>query len=253
MCKYAIFAYELELLNSVYLYCQLDAGGFLALAWPQEQCCNELKGFDHLYWRVDMVYFTHHVLSEVYILPWFIIASVWNAFHQVEVWVQTFSPGKRTLIHRHSCEEVFVVLKGKGTLLLGSSSLKYPGEPRAIPVFQNSTFSIPINDPHQVKIIFSLSFLFKKISDAPFLICVNLMMMYFASSAKFWDYVESILVTRELILYFSILHHHSRICRFGILMSTKICKFLWSYRTHRSRCEYIWVWCFFTCSFSSVA
>jgi hypothetical protein len=32
MCKYAIFAYELELLNSVYLYCQLDAGGFLALA-----------------------------------------------------------------------------------------------------------------------------------------------------------------------------------------------------------------------------
>ncbi|KAL6623319.1 hypothetical protein ACP70R_033198 [Stipagrostis hirtigluma subsp. patula] len=69
---------------------------------------------------------------------------------EVEVWLQTFSPGKRTPIHRHSCEEVFIVLKGKGTLLLGSSSLKYPGQPQEIPVFQNSTFSIPVNDPHQI-------------------------------------------------------------------------------------------------------
>jgi mannose-6-phosphate isomerase-like protein (cupin superfamily) len=77
------------------------------------------------------------------------------------VWIQTFSPGKRTPIHRHSCEEVFVVLKGKGTLLLGSTSLKYPGEPQAIPVFQNSTFLVPVNDPHQVKEhVFIISFLF---------------------------------------------------------------------------------------------
>nr|CAB3466057.1 unnamed protein product [Digitaria exilis] len=68
----------------------------------------------------------------------------------VEVWLQTFGPGKKTPIHRHSCEEVFVVLKGKGTLLLGSSSFKHPGQPQEIPVFQNSTFTIPVNDPHQV-------------------------------------------------------------------------------------------------------
>ncbi|KAK3139913.1 hypothetical protein QOZ80_5AG0392510 [Eleusine coracana subsp. coracana] len=73
-----------------------------------------------------------------------------HGMKEVEVWLQTFGPGQRTPIHRHSCEEVFVVLKGKGTLLLGSSSLKYPGEPQAIPVFQNSTFSVPVNDPHQV-------------------------------------------------------------------------------------------------------
>ncbi|TVU49991.1 hypothetical protein EJB05_01340 [Eragrostis curvula] len=69
---------------------------------------------------------------------------------EVEVWLQTFGPDQKTPIHRHSCEEFFVVLKGKGTLLLGSSSLKYPGEPQEIPIFQNSTFSVRGNDPHQV-------------------------------------------------------------------------------------------------------
>lgn len=69
----------------------------------------------------------------------------------MEVWLQTIVPGGRTPIHRHSCEEVFVVLKGKGTLLLGSSTLKHPGQPQEIPFFQNSTFTVPVNDPHQVQ------------------------------------------------------------------------------------------------------
>ncbi|CAL4906305.1 unnamed protein product [Urochloa decumbens] len=73
-----------------------------------------------------------------------------HGMKEVEVWLQTFGPGKRTPIHRHSCEEVFIVLKGKGTLLLGSSSLRNPGQPHEIPVFQNSTFTIPVNDPHQI-------------------------------------------------------------------------------------------------------
>ncbi|EES16076.1 hypothetical protein BDA96_08G126900 [Sorghum bicolor] len=73
-----------------------------------------------------------------------------HGMKEVEVWLQTFRPGQRTPIHRHSCEEVFIVLKGKGTLLLGSSSLKYPGQPQEVPVFQNTTFSVPVNDPHQV-------------------------------------------------------------------------------------------------------
>nr|AAA33436.1 auxin-binding protein precursor [Zea mays] len=73
-----------------------------------------------------------------------------HGMKEVEVWLQTISPGQRTPIHRHSCEEVFTVLKGKGTLLMGSSSLKYPGQPQEIPFFQNTTFSIPVSDPHQV-------------------------------------------------------------------------------------------------------
>ncbi|OAY64031.1 Auxin-binding protein 1 [Ananas comosus] len=79
-----------------------------------------------------------------------IAGAVSHGMKEVEVWLQTFSPGSRTPIHRHSCEEVFVVLKGKGTLLLGSSSLKYPGQPEEFSIYSNSTFTVPVNDPHQV-------------------------------------------------------------------------------------------------------
>ena len=68
------------------------------------------------------------------------------------MWLETVSAGERTPVHRHSCEEVFVVLKGRGTLLLGSTSLPYPGTPQEFPFSQNSTFTVTVNDPHQVKI-----------------------------------------------------------------------------------------------------
>uniref|UniRef100_A0A7N2L132 Auxin-binding protein 1 n=1 Tax=Quercus lobata TaxID=97700 RepID=A0A7N2L132_QUELO len=72
-------------------------------------------------------------------------------FSQVEVWLQTFAQGSRTPIHRHSCEEVLVVLKGSGTLYLASGSHeKYPGKPQEFKIYSNSTFHIPVNDAHQV-------------------------------------------------------------------------------------------------------
>ncbi|CAL9751203.1 unnamed protein product [Musa acuminata subsp. burmannicoides] len=79
-----------------------------------------------------------------------IAGAVSHGMKEVEVWLQTFSPGTHTPIHRHSCEEVFVVLKGKGTLLLGSSSFKYPGTPQEFHIYANSTFAVPVNDPHQI-------------------------------------------------------------------------------------------------------
>ncbi|KAI8522820.1 hypothetical protein RHMOL_Rhmol13G0026500 [Rhododendron molle] len=80
-----------------------------------------------------------------------IAGSLLHGMKEVEVWLQTFAPGSRTPIHRHSCEEVFVVLKGSGTLYLASNShLKYPGQPQEFPIFTNSTFQIPVNDAHQV-------------------------------------------------------------------------------------------------------
>ncbi|KAI3943834.1 hypothetical protein MKW92_031479 [Papaver armeniacum] len=69
-----------------------------------------------------------------------VAGSVLHGMKEVEIWLQTFSPGSRTPIHRHSCEEVFVVLKGTGTLLI----------PQEFPIFSNSTFHIPMNDAHQV-------------------------------------------------------------------------------------------------------
>ncbi|PIM98271.1 hypothetical protein CDL12_29258 [Handroanthus impetiginosus] len=80
-----------------------------------------------------------------------IAGSVMHGFKEVEVWLQTFAPGTRTPIHRHSCEEIFVVLKGSGTLYLASNSHKnYPGSPQEFPIFANSTFYVPVNDAHQV-------------------------------------------------------------------------------------------------------
>ncbi|KAL2507720.1 Auxin-binding protein 1 [Forsythia ovata] len=80
-----------------------------------------------------------------------IAGSLLHGFKEVEVWLQTFAPGAHTPIHRHSCEEVFVVLKGTGTLYLATSSHpKHPGSPQEFPIFSNSTFHIPVNDAHQV-------------------------------------------------------------------------------------------------------
>uniref|UniRef100_A0A0D6R8D4 Auxin-binding protein 1 n=1 Tax=Araucaria cunninghamii TaxID=56994 RepID=A0A0D6R8D4_ARACU len=74
-----------------------------------------------------------------------------HGMKEVEVWLQTFAPGSRTPIHRHSCEEVFLVMKGNGTLLLASDSQKkYPGKPEEFAVAVNSTFTIPVNAAHQV-------------------------------------------------------------------------------------------------------
>ncbi|XP_042474902.1 auxin-binding protein T85 isoform X2 [Macadamia integrifolia] len=81
-----------------------------------------------------------------------VAGSLLHGFKEVEVWLQTFAPGSVTSIHRHSCEEVFIVLKGSGTLYLAASSHeKYPGKPQEYHIFPNSTFHIPVNDAHQIQ------------------------------------------------------------------------------------------------------
>ncbi|KAI6695651.1 hypothetical protein NL676_023361 [Syzygium grande] len=80
-----------------------------------------------------------------------VAGSFMHGMKEIEVWLQTFSPGTHTPIHRHSCEEIFVVLKGSGSLYLASDSHgMYPGTPQEFSLFSNSTFHIPINDAHQV-------------------------------------------------------------------------------------------------------
>ncbi|XP_019153709.1 PREDICTED: auxin-binding protein T92-like [Ipomoea nil] len=77
--------------------------------------------------------------------------SVMHGMKEVDVWLQTLALGSKTPIHRHSCEEIFVVLKGSSTLYLASNShQKYPGNPQELPIFTNITFHIPTNDAHQV-------------------------------------------------------------------------------------------------------
>ena len=86
--------------------------------------------------------------------------------YQVEVWMQTFAPGSGTPIHRHDCEEVFIVLGGTGTFFLNgllplwSSSHSHkensldPPEEHA--VSKNCTFTVPPNSVHQVKLLWHM-------------------------------------------------------------------------------------------------
>ncbi|XP_042067597.1 auxin-binding protein T85-like [Salvia splendens] len=80
-----------------------------------------------------------------------VAGSIMHGFKEIEVWHQTLGPGAGTPIHRHSCEEIFVVLEGSGTLYLASNShLKHPGTPQHFPFSSNSTFHIPVDNAHQV-------------------------------------------------------------------------------------------------------
>lgn len=81
-----------------------------------------------------------------------IAGSSHHGMLEVEVWLQTYAPGAGTPIHRHSCEEVFVTLKGKGTLYMEPDSAKMiPGQPSEFAIASNTTFTIPVNHVHQVK------------------------------------------------------------------------------------------------------
>ncbi|KAH7276626.1 hypothetical protein KP509_39G015400 [Ceratopteris richardii] len=75
-----------------------------------------------------------------------------HGMKEIEVWLQTFAPGVGTPIHRHSCEEVFIVQKGKGSLYTeAEAGKKYPGKPNEFMISLNTTFTIPVNRVHQVK------------------------------------------------------------------------------------------------------
>ena len=60
---------------------------------------------------------------------------------EVEVWQQAFAPGAATPIHRHPCEEVFVVLQGSGELRTRAG---------ASPFGSNTTLVVPANVIHQL-------------------------------------------------------------------------------------------------------
>ncbi|XP_011079793.1 auxin-binding protein T85-like [Sesamum indicum] len=79
--------------------------------------------------------------------------ALMHGLKEVEVWFNTVAPGSGTPIHRHSCEEIFVVLKGSGTLYIAPSNpdLDHPGTPQEYPIFANSTFHVAGGIVHQVR------------------------------------------------------------------------------------------------------
>ncbi|CAM6030786.1 unnamed protein product, partial [Sphagnum balticum] len=74
-----------------------------------------------------------------------------DGMKEVEVWLTTYAPGSGTPIHRHASEEVFIVLKGSGTLYISpASDALFPGKPQTFPIYPNSTFIVPVESVHQV-------------------------------------------------------------------------------------------------------
>lgn len=66
----------------------------------------------------------------------------------MEVWQQAFAPQAGTPIHRHDCEEVFVVLAGSGTLRVRDAA---GGDVRALRFSANSTLVVQPNFVHQAR------------------------------------------------------------------------------------------------------
>jgi mannose-6-phosphate isomerase-like protein (cupin superfamily) len=77
--------------------------------------------------------------------------AVHHGNKEVEVWLETVAAGHGTPIHRHDCEEIFIVLTGSGTFFLSPKLDKsVPEVPKAFPISANTTFYVPPNDVHQV-------------------------------------------------------------------------------------------------------
>jgi quercetin dioxygenase-like cupin family protein len=69
------------------------------------------------------------------------LAGAADGVRRVAVWEQTLAPGAATPLHRHACEEVVVVLDGRGTLEVGGE--RFPFGPR-------STIIVPCDVTHRI-------------------------------------------------------------------------------------------------------
>ncbi|KAL4442712.1 hypothetical protein ABPG77_006706 [Micractinium sp. CCAP 211/92] len=65
----------------------------------------------------------------------------------LELWLQTFAPGSGTPIHRHDCEETFLILSGTGTAAIQGKD----GAVVEAQVGPNSTFTVLPNARHQLR------------------------------------------------------------------------------------------------------
>ena len=69
------------------------------------------------------------------------VADVREGLKTMEVWKQTIVPGGATPVHRHACEEVIVVLSGRGKCIV---------EGRETEFGPNSTLILPHDAVHQI-------------------------------------------------------------------------------------------------------
>ncbi|HJQ17426.1 MAG TPA: cupin domain-containing protein [Allosphingosinicella sp.] len=72
------------------------------------------------------------------------LAGATNGVKQGEVWLQTIDPGQSTPMHQHDCEEVVVVVSGRGVCVCGDERIEFgPG----------SIVTLKPNEVHQLSSI----------------------------------------------------------------------------------------------------
>lgn len=69
------------------------------------------------------------------------IADARQGVKTMEVWKQTIAPGGATPVHRHACEEVIVILKGSGKVIIEGVETNFGS---------NSTLILPHDAVHQI-------------------------------------------------------------------------------------------------------
>ena len=58
-----------------------------------------------------------------------------------ELWLETVAPGSGTPVHRHKCEEVFVILRGSGQLTIEGRNYQFGPD---------TTLIVPPENAHQI-------------------------------------------------------------------------------------------------------
>lgn len=69
------------------------------------------------------------------------LADQKRGIRTLEVWMQTIEPGAGTPVHRHDCEEVIIVLRGSGQVMITGETTNFG---------PNSTLLLPANAVHQI-------------------------------------------------------------------------------------------------------
>jgi quercetin dioxygenase-like cupin family protein len=84
------------------------------------------------------------------------LAGAEDGMRKVAVWEQVLEPGAATPPHRHACEEVIVVLEGRGVLEIGGDRLAFGS--RSTIIVPHDTVHRIVNDADvQLRVIAALS------------------------------------------------------------------------------------------------
>jgi mannose-6-phosphate isomerase-like protein (cupin superfamily) len=84
------------------------------------------------------------------------LAGPRSGLKEMEVWMQSVSPGAATPMHRHACEEVIVVLAGAGVCEMDGQSIPF-GPGSTLIVTPNAVHRITSTGPEELRIIAALS------------------------------------------------------------------------------------------------